>query len=186
MPKGNRSPTNNARVSLTSQFLDTIRSVPNPKGIPKDFIIALLALQNPEFKKRFIEMHGESAFDEHIKRYSRNMTEMKNEKLERDKQKHEKSEEKLKLKKKELELREKELDIRQQNSSQRSQNNDLENLDDLYEEIGDKRKELKNLKHLSEDTVQKQYGKSSREVEQDLIIEVEVLDKKITEFSGAS
>lgn len=131
MPKGNPRPVNNARISLSSEFMDALASFPNPKGIPRDFQIALLTLKNPEFKKHFIAMHGEECYKEHLERYSRNRSEMTHDKEKRNAEKEKRRRERIKLKREELEVKKRELDIREENTGIRKTSRLEEDLDDF-------------------------------------------------------
>lgn len=189
--KGNKKPVNNITIRATAELLDFLRSLPNSNGIPFFNIIAGEFLS--AHKDAFIEMFSQEIYDEHMTKYGRNASEMKKVKLKRDKEKQKQIEERAKLKKKELEIKERELDIREQNSSQRekreqddSELNPILERKALREELELKKIELNRVKNnMMDDSVQKEYGKSKSEVEQDLTIEVEVLQRKIDEMESS-
>ncbi len=142
---GNRQPKNNIRISATSELLDYIRSRPNPKGLPAFQVVARDFLQL--HKEGFVKMHGQECFDEHMKRYSRTTTEMKRDKLEREKKRQKKREESNELRREELELKERELSIREANSGIRKDKFDFKK-----DSIEDKKRiqNLPNIKRLLE------------------------------------
>ncbi len=135
MPKGNPMPTNNVRISLMAEILDTLARMDNPKGVPRSFQVATLAFTNPKFKKLFVEHYGEDLYQEVLRRYNRNRTEMSKDKEARESEKVQRQREKIELKKRELTIKEKELDIRQQNAELRSETLESENPTELQKAI---------------------------------------------------
>ncbi len=103
---GNRNPKNNIRICATSEFLDYIRSLPNPKGLPAFQVVARDFLQ--VHKEGFVKMHGQECYDEHMKRFNRTTTEMKRDKLKQEKEKQKEREERDALRRRELNVKESE------------------------------------------------------------------------------
>lgn len=117
MPKGNPQPTNNVRLSLTSELMDFLDTIPNKKGIPKGFKILQGFLKH--HKKAFIAIFGKDVYEDHITRYNRSRTEMHREKLERERERLQRLKERKELKERELRIKEKELEIREENQELR-------------------------------------------------------------------
>lgn len=145
---GNRQPSNNARLCLTSEFLDALASFPNPKGIPKDFQIALLALKNPDFEKHVVETQGQEVYDELIKRYNRNRTEMQRDKNKRKREKLEERKKRDAMKEKDLELKERDLELQEQRLSLRNDKKNESEDEDLREELGVLNEDIKGLEGM--------------------------------------
>jgi len=116
MPKGNRRPTNNALLRLTSELMDYLASMPNPKGIPREFLIIRGFLKSEE--KGFSKLHSKEIFEDHMKRFNRNRTEMARDKLKRLK-------ESLEERKKRDSRKERELIVEEKKIANQIRNTDL-------------------------------------------------------------
>lgn len=125
MPKGNKSPVNNILIRATAELLELINSLPNPKGLPHFQIVARDFVE--AHKKEFIAKFGKDVYEDHMKRYNRSPTELKNDRLEKDRKYLQKLEERKILKERELAIKEKELNIRKENSELRKEKLDIEN-----------------------------------------------------------
>lgn len=177
MTKGNRQPTNNARLSLTSELLDYLASMPNKKGIPKGFQI-LLGFFETE-KEGFIAKFGEQIYKEHIKRYSRNRTEMRKEKLKREEEKQKKLEANLRLKRQEIQLRKKELALREKNSDMRTEGKIENEIFQNEEELAQTKRKIEAMKKILA-----KYGKSpNKDAIQKLEFRRDFLIKRLKELS---
>ena len=181
---GNRQPSNNARLSLTSVFLDALASYPNPKGIPKDFQIALLALTNPDFKKHIIETQGQEVYDELIKRYNRNRTEMARDKNMRDKAKLEERKKKDAMREKDLELKEREIELQEKRLENRGDKKSETEIEDLTEQLFEVKEEIRTVEKMPSKHAQKFYKKEKKEVLQDLEIKKTTLEKRLEELGN--
>lgn len=113
MPKGNKNPVNNILIRATAEMLEFINSLPNPKGLPHFAIVARGFMKC--YKKEWIAHFDEDSYENHMRKYNRSPTEMKIERIERDRKAQK---ERLKREaqiERELTLKEKELDIRADN-----------------------------------------------------------------------
>jgi len=146
MSKGNPSPTNNLRLAMTSELMDFIDSLPNLKGIPKEFLVARDFIKS--HKEGFIKMHGLEVYQEQIQRYSRNRTEMRLEKFKRDKEIEKKRKERIKRKERELKIKEKELDIREANSGLREEKEKKKELEQLQDNLLDVESQIRNFQKI--------------------------------------
>jgi len=133
LPRGNRRPTNNARLSLTTQLMDYLESMPNPKGIPREFVIMCGFLKDE--KDGFVKMFGKKVYDAHIRRYSRNRTEMAKDKLKRKKEQLRRKQEENEREDQKLRIKERELIIRQQNTQIRTEIQQSSNPTELQKAI---------------------------------------------------
>ena len=177
----NPTPRNNARLSLTSELMDFLDSLPNKKGIPREFIIARDFIKF--HKEEFIERLGKEVYEKHIKRYSRNRAEMKQDKLARQKEKLKKLDEARKLKEREIIIKERELDIRGKNTGLRQGKQNEKKMEELDEDFYSVERTLKRVEKLSAESVKKEFAKNKSEVLQDLVIERDRLGKEIEELA---
>jgi len=166
---GNKRPINRIPIFATTEMLDFLRSLPNPKGIPFRNLIMKDFLER--HKDTFIAMHGEESYKEHMEKYNLNTTEMQLSKLAKEKEANEKHEETLKLKREELELKRRELDIREENTEIRK-SKPIEKkkgeLEYIEEEITVKKREIKNVEGMSLRDVQRRYYKDKEDVLKEL------------------
>jgi len=164
---GNKRPLNNIVINATSEVLDYLRSkhVDNPKGLPNFQLVAIGWLNDN--KEGFIKMHGKQVYDEHMKKFNRNATEMKRDKLKREKKRLAKRKKQDALKEKDLALREKELDIREGNSEIRKKKIDRADLEELEEDF----------RRLLYDATNPRISRRREEREKDLAKAKEYLEK---------
>jgi len=175
---GNRAsqPINHLSLMLTVQLLDFIQSLPNPKGIPTEFLVCrdfLLA-----HKEEFIQKFGQQIYDAHLERYSRNRTEMHREKQKKRQEVEARRSERLALKRRDLDLRAKELELREQNSLMRENKQTDKELQLLYEEQETLKEQIYEQNRLI--TNARKHGNLKNEDE----IRLETLKKKLEEVDA--
>ena len=128
---GNREPKeNNILFRVSSEILDYLAQRPNPKGLPKNNVVGIIFMEHE--KENFIKFHGKDVYDEHMRKFNRTVTEMKKDKLKREKEKLELKREYLAFEKEKLELDKRKVAVSEANTGIRT-------------DKAQKRKETKNM-----------------------------------------